>query len=138
MFCSGFISENYDGISEYLCKFAVDRLKQSYKLKLFSIMEITISKNEGKMVAKLQGRLDTLCAQECEHALSPMRANASNDNVIDCSALEYISSSGLRIFLGLLKEIKANKGTLVLEGVNKEIRNIFSITGFSKLFTIKD
>lgn len=113
-------------------------MEQPYKLKLFNIMEITISKNEGKMVAKLQGRLDTLCAPECEHALSPMRDNAANDNVIDCSALEYISSSGLRIFLGLLKEIKAQGGTLTLRHVNNEIRNIFTITGFHKLFTIQD
>lgn len=101
-------------------------------------MEITINETDGKMIAGLQGRLDTLCAPECEQALAPMRANAANDNVIDCSGLEYISSSGLRIFLSLLKEVKAKGGTLLLEGVNKEIRNIFTITGFSKLFTIKD
>jgi anti-anti-sigma regulatory factor len=33
--------------------------------------------------------------------------------------------------------VKNDGGTLVLENVNDEIKNIFTITGFHKLFTIK-
>ena len=109
-------------------------------LYIFAIRAVLMFRacSNNAELAILEGRLDTLCAQECEHALSPMRANASNDNVIDCSALEYISSSGLRIFLSILKDVKAKGGTLTLQHVNNEIRNIFTITGFHKLFTIKD
>lgn len=101
-------------------------------------MEILITNNDSKLTAALNGRLDTFCAPECEKSLAPMRENAANENVIDCTKLEYISSSGLRIFLSILKEIKGKGGSLVLKGVNKEIRNIFTITGFNKLFTIID
>lgn len=67
-----------------------------------------------------------------------MRQNADKNIVLECGELEYISSSGLRIFLSILKDVKAKGGTLTLQHVNNEIRNIFTITGFHKLFTIKD
>ncbi|OKY86462.1 MAG: hypothetical protein BHV69_02495 [Bacteroidales bacterium 52_46] len=100
-------------------------------------MEISISNTDGKLRACLNGRLDTLCAPQCEKDLEPIRKNSGNENIIDCSGLGYISSSGLRIFLSLLKKVKNDGGTLVLENVNDEIKNIFTITGFHKLFTIK-
>lgn len=101
-------------------------------------MEIEIT-NDGKNVtAILSGRLDTLQATECETKLVPVHENADKDIVLECGALEYISSSGLRIFLSILKDVKAKGGTLVLRHVNNEIRNIFTITGFHKLFTIQD
>lgn len=101
-------------------------------------MEIAINIDDKNITVNLKGRLDTLQAAECEAGLAPVFENADKDIVMECGDLEYISSSGLRIFLSLLKATKAKGGTLTLRHVNKEIRNIFSITGFHKLFTIQD
>ena len=101
-------------------------------------METIITEENGKLTAILKGRLDTLSAAYCEHDLAPLKENADKEVELECSNLEYISSSGLRIFLSLLKEVKSKGGVLTLTHVNSEIRNIFSITGFHKLFTIKD
>lgn len=101
-------------------------------------MEINITNDNNVITASLIGRLDTLQAAECVSSLSPLHENASKNIVLECSGLEYISSSGLRLFLSLLKDIKAKGGTLVLKHVNDEIRNIFSITGFDKLFNIQN
>lgn len=101
-------------------------------------MEIAITNESGTITAALNGRLDTLQAAECESKLAPVRENADKAIVLECGGLEYISSSGLRIFLSLLKEVKAKGGSLALRHVNNEIRNIFAITGFHKLFNIQD
>lgn len=101
-------------------------------------MEIAITNENGNLTVVLKGRLDTLQAAECDKQLAPIHENADKDIVIECGELEYISSSGLRIFLSILKDVKAKGGTLVLKHVNSEIRNIFTITGFHKLFTIQD
>lgn len=101
-------------------------------------MEIAITNENGNLTVVLKGRLDTLQAAECDKQLAPIHENADKDIVIECGELEYISSSGLRIFLSILKDVKAKGGSLVLKHVNSEIRNIFTITGFHKLFTIQD
>lgn len=101
-------------------------------------METVITKENRNITVTLKGRLDTLQSAECEAKLAPVHEDADKDIVIECGELEYISSSGLRIFLSLLKDVKAKGGTLALRNVNKEIRNIFAITGFHKLFTIQD
>lgn len=101
-------------------------------------MEITINDLGDQIIATLKGRLDTLSATECAPQLDPLHQNAHKAVTLECEQLEYISSSGLRIFLSILKDVKAKGGSLVLRHVNNEIRNIFTITGFHKLFTIQD
>ncbi len=100
-------------------------------------MDIEITNDGSVVTVVMNGRLDTLQAAECEARLAPVYENADKAIVIECKGLEYISSSGLRIFLSILKDVKAKGGTLVLRNVNKEIRNIFTITGFHKIFTIE-
>ena len=56
------------------------------------------------------------------------------DVIIDCTNLEYIASSGLRILLSILKDAKAGGSRVVLRNVNEDIKNVFSLTGFINIF----
>ena len=56
--------------------------------------------------------------------------------LIDCSALEYISSTGLGALLVLLKLIQNKNGILRLFCVSPRIVEIFKISGFDKYFPI--
>lgn len=97
-------------------------------------MNTTIEEINGKFVATLIGELDTAAAMEAEETLKPLYNTNGKDVVIDCSGLEYIASSGLRILLGILKGAKANGSKVVLRKVNDEIKNVFNLTGFTDLF----
>ena len=97
-------------------------------------MNTTIEEINGKYVATLIGELDTAAAMEAEETLKPLYNTNGKDVVIDCSGLEYIASSGLRILLGILKGAKANGSKVVLRKVNDEIKNVFNLTGFTNLF----
>lgn len=95
-------------------------------------------KIEGNTVhASIAGRLDTINSAKSEKDFMPLKENAEKEIVLDCTGLEYISSSGLRLFLSLRKEIQAKGGSLVIEHINDDIRNVFTITGFSNLFDIR-
>lgn len=95
-------------------------------------------KIEGNIVrTSIIGRLDTINAAKCEKDFLPLKENADKEVVLDCTKLEYISSSGLRFFLSLRKEVQAKGGNLVIENINDDIRNVFTITGFIKLFDIR-
>jgi len=56
---------------------------------------------------------------------------------LDCSELEYISSSGLRIFLSIRKEAAANGSKVIVRNINADIRQVFVMTGFISLFDIE-
>jgi len=96
-------------------------------------MEINIS-NGISTVITISGRLDTVSAPEFENAIAPIIAGDMKEVVLNCTDLDYISSSGLRLFLTMLKASNAKQGTLTLKGVKDDVKEIFDITGFSSLF----
>lgn len=97
-------------------------------------MKTTIQEQDGKMVAILAGSLDTAAAPETEKAMSPLNDVERKDVIIDCTEMEYISSAGLRIFLGILQNVEEKGGHVYIKGINENVRTIFTITGFSNIF----
>ena len=97
-------------------------------------MKTTIQENEKIMVAVLEGRLDTSAAAQTEKDLRPLYNAGGRDIVFDCNALDYISSSGLRLLLGVLKDAKPKGSRVTISGVNDNLRKVFSMTGFNYLF----
>jgi anti-anti-sigma factor len=101
-------------------------------------MKTSIQELEGKLIASLDGELDTAAATEVEQALQPLFNSQGRDIIIDCTHLQYIASSGLRILLSILKSAKAGGSHVVLKSVNDDIQNVFRLTGFNSLFEFED
>ena len=84
---------------------------------------------------KIVGRLDTTTAPELEATIDSCTAGIK-ELVLDCSALEYVSSAGLRVILKAQKQMNA-QGSMKLTGVNETIMEVFDITGFADILTIE-
>ena len=84
---------------------------------------------------KIVGRLDTTTAPELEAVIDGCAAGLK-DLVLDCSALEYVSSAGLRVILKAQKLMNA-QGAMKLTHVNETIMEVFDITGFTDILTIE-
>ncbi|MBR1939891.1 MAG: STAS domain-containing protein [Bacteroidales bacterium] len=97
-------------------------------------MKTKIEEINGQLVAVLDGEFDTAAAADVEEALQPLYANNEKDIVMDCTTLEYIASSGLRILLAILKKAKSSGHRMVLKNVNEDIMSVFRMTGFVELF----
>ena len=97
-------------------------------------MTIEIKKSENQILAILDGELDTAAAAGAEVSLQPLLECEGKDVVIDCTKLEYISSSGLRILLGILKQARAVGSRVVLKNVNDVIKDVLELTGFISIF----
>ncbi|MBR6141333.1 MAG: STAS domain-containing protein [Bacteroidaceae bacterium] len=97
-------------------------------------MNVTIQEQDGSMVASLVGSLDTAAAPEAEKVMSPLYDVEGKNIILDCTDLTYISSSGLRIFLGILRNAQEKGGHVFIKGINDKVRSIFTITGFFNLF----
>ena len=98
------------------------------------MMKTTIQEQDGNVVAILEGSLDTAAAVETETVMSPLNDVEGKDIILDCTALEYISSAGLRIFLGILQNAEDKGCRVFIKNVNDKVRNIFAITGFVNIF----
>ena len=92
--------------------------------------------NEG-MLALVSGRLDTPAAVKAQQEIEPLLANADKVITLDCKDLEYISSSGLRLFLTIRKETTGKGGKVIIKNINDDIKKVFMMTGFFNLFEIK-
>ncbi len=101
-------------------------------------MKTTIIEKDERIIAVLEGELDTAAAQEVENALQPLFATDERDIQFNCAQLDYIASSGLRILLSILKYAKANGRKVILKDVNDEIKNVFKLTGFISLFDFEE
>ena len=91
-------------------------------------MKTTIQEKDGNLIAVFEGRLDTAASIKTEQDVAPLYEGGDKDIILDCTALEYISSSGLRI----------SKGHHVyIQGINDDLRTVFAMTGFTNLFEFK-
>lgn len=97
-------------------------------------MEIKTTNINNQYVVAIEGRLDTNTAPELETVLNDV--NVSN-LVLDCLALEYVSSAGLRVILAAHKRLAASGQSLTLKNIRQEVRAVFDMTGFSKILTIE-
>ena len=97
---------------------------------------MTIEKiaNGTDITLKVIGRLDTTTAPELEATVDGCIAG-NRELVLDCEALEYISSAGLRVILKTQKQMQA-QGSMKLVHVNDTIMEVFDITGFTDILTI--
>lgn len=100
-------------------------------------MTIDIKEQNGGFTALMSGRLDTPAAVQAAKDMQPLMDNADKEITLDCTKLDYISSSGLRLFLSLRKETASKGGKVVIENINDEIKKVFMMTGFYNLFEIK-
>lgn len=100
-------------------------------------MEVFIEKENNQVTASLIGRLDTPASLEIAPQMDSLKEDAGGTIILDCSRLEYISSSGLRIFLALRKAAAEKGGKVIVCSISNEIRSVFMMTGFLNLFEIQ-
>lgn len=99
-------------------------------------MKINKHINGKELILALEGRLDTTTAPNLEEELNKEIENFES-LIFDFSNLEYLSSAGLRILLTSQK-IMNTKGEMIIKNVNDTIMEIFEITGFSDILSIKN
>lgn len=100
-------------------------------------MKLDINNTPDTIYATLSGRLDTAASSDFSRDMMPMMDDACKHIVLDCSQLEFISSSGLRLLLMLRKQTIAQGGDITIKGVNDVVKQVFTITGFYALFNFE-
>lgn len=99
-------------------------------------MDISTRTHQGVTVVAVAGKLDSLTSPEAQRALDAILAGGGRKIVIDFTALDYISSAGLRVLLGAAKRLSGAGSALRLFGLNNSVREVFQISGFSTILAV--
>ena len=96
-------------------------------------MKIDTKVDGGRLVIKVDGRLDTNTSPDLEAA---MDLDGVNEIVFDFVDLEYISSAGLRILMTAQKQMTACGGKMSVANPNATVKGVFDITGMNSVFNV--
>lgn len=98
------------------------------------MLHITSRPIDDHLTIILQGRLDRNTAVDLDQKLIGA-LHGINKITFDFNDLEYISSAGLRVILAAQKKLRRDD-SVIIKGASKEIRDVFDVTGFSKILKI--
>ncbi len=99
-------------------------------------MDITTRTQRDVTLVALAGNLDSNTSPQAQQALDGILAGGGKKMVVDFTALDYVSSAGLRVLLGTAKRLSAAGGALHLFGLNDTVREVFDISGFSTILAV--
>ncbi len=99
-------------------------------------MEFAQEQAGDVVIVTMAGRLDSSSAQPAEERLTHVLSDGARRLAIDMAKLEYISSAGLRVLLLVAKQAQQAKGKVVLFGLLPNVREVFAISGFDRIFSI--
>ena len=94
-------------------------------------MEIKKVSLNDELVLQVTGEINSTNYQELEDVINNSLKGVKT-LVFDFENLDYISSAGLRILL-ISKKMMDKQGKMVIRNANKNVLEIFEITGFSNV-----
>ncbi len=99
-------------------------------------MDISEDRRADAVVLALSGKLDATTAKTFEDKILRLINSGAQRLVVDLALLEYVSSSGLRVFLLAAKRLQATDGKIILCGLQDHVRQVFDLAGFSSILSI--
>jgi stage II sporulation protein AA (anti-sigma F factor antagonist) len=96
-------------------------------------------KVEDRLVVYLEGRLDVTVATEVEEQLIKLIDDEGEKHIIlNLEQVEYMSSSGFRACIAILRKLKQRDGSLKLCNIRPSVKRIFDVIELTSLFDIFD
>jgi anti-sigma B factor antagonist len=99
-------------------------------------MDIATRTQNDVTIVAFRGSLDSKTSPQAQQALDGILADGRRKLLIDFTALDYISSAGLRVLLATAKRLSGAGGALRLFALNETVREVFDISGFSTILAV--
>ena len=101
-------------------------------------MEIATRTHNDVTLVTVVGSLDSNSSPKAQQTLDGILSDGARKLVVDLTALDYISSAGLRVLLVVAKRVQQASGKVVLFGLVPNVREIFAVSGFDRIFTVAE
>ena len=95
-----------------------------------SNLEINVEKLKRVVLVTVEGRIDSTNASELDDALKETMNDGYNI-VVNLSAVDYMSSAGLRALVSALRECKKRRGDLAISAPSKRVAEVLELAGLT-------
>jgi anti-anti-sigma factor len=99
-------------------------------------MDVMVSQRDDTAIIEVNGRIDTESAEYLDAALNGALARGAKRVLLNLKEAAYIGSSGIRVLLGGLKNLRRREGDMVLCSVPPDVYGVFLIAGLHEVFPI--
>lgn len=97
-------------------------------------MEVVSTFHRRVAVVTVTGRIDTATSGEFEATIQELIDKGQKNLVMDFAAVDFLSSSGLRVLVSVRKKLRVAGGDIVLASPSERAADSFEIAGLDKLF----
>ena len=97
---------------------------------------IDVKETESKLAIKVNGEIDAYTAPQLREKLFPLSEKEGVKMVVDLSEVNYMDSTGLGVFVGVFKNVRAHDGEFKIVGVSERLQRLFEITGLADIIDI--
>ena len=101
-------------------------------------LNVSWARNEGVLVARLAGRVDTASSMECAKILREATGSNERSLVLNLSELTFLSSAGLRILLMIARKFSEPGRAFALCDMSAQIMEVIRISGFNQILSVHE
>ena len=101
-------------------------------------MNVEVQRQDGNLIALVEGSVDGKNAAAFQSSLQGAVQEGDKSMVLDFSALDYISSAGLRVLLLVAKDMQNNGANFAICSLQGQVRELFTVSGFDQIIAIHD
>lgn len=99
------------------------------------MLAIKSERDGQRLTVYLNGEVNSSTAPDLDAVINSMPEDVA-ELVLDMERLLYITSAGLRVLLSAQKRM-SRSGTMLVTNVSRDVLDIFDMTGFSDILTVK-
>lgn len=100
-------------------------------------LQVVMTEENQILRFRLIGEVDAFTAPILKEHLEAAENPAGRQVELDLSEVAYMDSTGLGVFVGYYKTLKAYDGHLKIVGVNSRLQRLFQITGLNEVMDIE-
>lgn len=97
-------------------------------------VEIKVQQYKRVAVLAVTGRIDSATAGDLESTIQSIIDNGHKHLILDLAAVDFLSSSGLRVMVTTLKNLRKAGGELCVAQPSERVASSLSIAGLDTLF----
>ncbi|MGV2942269.1 anti-sigma factor antagonist [Mesobacillus sp. LC4] len=99
-------------------------------------ISIDVKEKESMLAVKVSGEIDAYTAPQLREKLFPLSEKEGVKMVVDLSEVNYMDSTGLGVFVGVFKNVRAHDGEFKIVGLSERLQRLFEITGLADIIDI--
>lgn len=93
-------------------------------------------KNGEKFFLRAEGEIDIYTCTKLKEKIYTILDTGAKDLAVDLSQVTYIDSTGLGVFIGVLRNLKEKGGSMELLNPTPRVEKVLRITGLDRVFDV--